>query len=62
MAMPMFHVATAPCTHFSHLANGVQTYVMRRFELEPWLRCIAKYEITDLPAFRQSLYLLSCRT
>ena len=48
MAMPMFHVATAPCTHFSPLANGVQTYVMRRFELEPWLQCIEKYEITDL--------------
>ena len=48
MAMPMFHVATAPCTHFSPLNNGVQTYVMRRFELEPWLYNIERYQITDL--------------
>lgn len=48
MAMPMFHVATAPCTHFSPLHNGVQTFVHRRFELEPWLASIEKYQITDL--------------
>jgi acyl-CoA synthetase (AMP-forming)/AMP-acid ligase II len=48
MAMPMFHVATAPCTHFSPLNNGIQTYVMRRFELELWLQNIEKYQITDL--------------
>ena len=48
MAMPMFHVAVAPCTHFSPLNNGIPTYVMRRFELEPWLQNIEKYEITDL--------------
>ena len=48
MAMPMFHVATAPCTHFSPLSNGVQTYVHRRFELESWLWSIEKHQITDL--------------
>lgn len=48
MAMPMFHVAVAPCTHFSPLNNGVSTYVMRRFELEPWLQNIEKFEITDV--------------
>ncbi|CAK1367525.1 unnamed protein product [Cercospora beticola] len=44
---PMFHVATAPCTHFSPLNNGVDTYIMRRFDLEAFLKYIEKYEITD---------------
>ena len=48
MAMPMFHVATAPCTHWSPLNNGVQTFVMRRFELDPWLEAIETHQITDL--------------
>ena len=48
MAMPMFHVATTPSTHFSPLKNGTQTYVHRRFELEPWLQSIERYLITDL--------------
>ena len=43
----MFHVATAPCTHFSPLNNGVDTYIMRRFDLEAFLKYIEKYEITD---------------
>lgn len=46
MCMPMFHVAVAPCTHWSPLKNGVETYVMRRFELETWLATIEKYRIT----------------
>lgn len=48
MCMPMFHVAVAPCTHWSPLRNGVQTFVMRRFELETWLSCVQKHKITDL--------------
>ncbi|KAK4497617.1 hypothetical protein PRZ48_010270 [Zasmidium cellare] len=47
VATPMFHVATAPCTHFSPLHNGVQTFVMRRFELEAYLKCIQDNQITD---------------
>lgn len=43
MCMPMFHVAVAPCTHWSPLSNGVKTYVMRRFELETWLKTIETY-------------------
>lgn len=47
MATPMFHVATAPCTHFSPLRNGVATYIMRRFELESWLKAVETHHITD---------------
>lgn len=47
MATPMFRVATAPCTHFSPLHNGVSTYIMHRFALEPYLASIEKYQITD---------------
>lgn len=47
MCTPMFHVATCPSTHFSPLRNGVQTYVMRRFELESYFKSIEQYQITD---------------
>ncbi|EME81249.1 uncharacterized protein MYCFIDRAFT_204241 [Pseudocercospora fijiensis CIRAD86] len=47
MCTPMFHVATCPSTHSSPLKNGVQTYVMRRFELESYFKSIEKYQITD---------------
>lgn len=45
----MFHVATAPTCHFSPLKDGVQTYVLRRFELELFLQTVEKFRITDLP-------------
>lgn len=44
----MFHVATAPTCHFSPLKDGVGTYVLRRFELEPFLKAIEQHQITDV--------------
>ena len=45
---PMFHVSQCPRAHTSPLRGGYGTYVMRRFELEPWLQNIQKYNITEL--------------
>ncbi|KAF2084078.1 acetyl-CoA synthetase-like protein [Saccharata proteae CBS 121410] len=46
--MPFFHVAVAPTIHFSPLRNGTATYVMRRFQLEPYLQYMERYAITDM--------------
>lgn len=46
-ALPMFHAATAPLAHFSALRCGDICYVMNRFEFEPYLRNIEKYQITE---------------
>ncbi|KAH8650009.1 AMP-binding enzyme [Xylariales sp. PMI_506] len=45
--LPMFHAAVAPRCHTSSLKNGESNYIMRRFELEPFLSNIQKYQITD---------------
>lgn len=44
----MFHAATVPVGHTTPLRSGNVTYVMRRFELEPVLALVHKYQITDL--------------
>lgn len=49
MSLPVFHVAAAPSIHFSPLRNGVRTYLMRRFELKPFLANVARHAITDMP-------------
>ncbi|KAK7529421.1 hypothetical protein IWX49DRAFT_586224 [Phyllosticta citricarpa] len=46
--MPCFHVAVAPGVHFSPLRNGRPCYIMRRFELEPYLRYMSEYKITEM--------------
>lgn len=43
----MFHVSNVPRAHTSPLRGGLQTYVMRRFELESWLRNIERFQITE---------------
>lgn len=48
MAMPMFHVAIAPATHWSPLRNGAQIFVLRRFTLETYLGTVERHQITDL--------------
>lgn len=48
VALPMFHAATVPVAHTTPLRGGHQTYVMRRFELEPYLASVQKYQITDM--------------
>jgi len=47
LAMPFFHVGIAPSVFMSVLKQGRETYVMRRFELEPFLRLHAKYQLTE---------------
>lgn len=43
----MFHVSNVPRAHTSPLRSGLTTYVMRRFELESWLRNIQRFQITE---------------
>lgn len=47
MCTPMFHVSNVPRAHTSPLRSGLVTYVMRRFELESWLRNVQQYRITE---------------
>lgn len=46
--LPMFHVATMPLVHAGPLRAGSTCYVMRRFELEPYLAGVEKHKITAL--------------
>ncbi|KAF2187692.1 4-coumarate-CoA ligase-like protein [Zopfia rhizophila CBS 207.26] len=48
LCTPMFHVSNVPRAHTSPLRGGYSTYIMRRFELEPWLRNIERYQITEI--------------
>lgn len=48
IALPMFHAATAPSTHFSPLRSGHSQVVMRRYEPGAFLEMIAKHNVTDL--------------
>jgi 4-coumarate--CoA ligase len=45
---PMFHVSIVPRAHTTPLRSGVVTYIMRRFDLESWLRYIWTYKITEI--------------
>lgn len=46
--LPMFHVATVPMVHASPFRSGHQIWIMRRFELEPYLAGIEKHKVTNL--------------
>ncbi|CEL10842.1 hypothetical protein ASPCAL13951 [Aspergillus calidoustus] len=48
IAIPLFHAAAAPSTHFGILKAGHTIYMMRRFDLPVFLRTFEKYGITDL--------------
>ncbi|KAB8349815.1 hypothetical protein FH972_023828 [Carpinus fangiana] len=48
VAIPMFHAAAVPGAHFSPLRNGAQIFILRRFELEPFLASIERHQITDM--------------
>lgn len=47
LCTPMFHVSNVPRAHTSPLRGGLRTYVMRRFDLETWLRNIERFGITE---------------
>jgi 4-coumarate--CoA ligase len=46
--LPMFHVATVPGIHASPFRSGHAIWIMRRFELEPFLAGIEKHQVTNL--------------
>ena len=48
LCLPMFHVAIAPTAHTSTLKSSVPAFVMRRFDLQQFLACIAEYGINEL--------------
>ncbi|KAJ5115502.1 hypothetical protein NUU61_001261 [Penicillium alfredii] len=48
IAVPVFHASAAPVTHISTLKMGSVVYLMRRFDLEQFLRTVEKYSVTDM--------------
>ncbi|KAF8247393.1 amp dependent CoA ligase [Wilcoxina mikolae CBS 423.85] len=46
--LPLFHAASAPSVHVSKLRSGSRTYILRRFDLEMYLRCIRDFKITEV--------------
>ena len=45
---PMFHVSQVPRVHVSPLRGGYKSFVMRRFELDTWMKNIKRYQISEL--------------
>ena len=45
VALPMFHAATAPLCHFAPLHSGDKMFILRRFEVETFLRSIETHRI-----------------
>ncbi|KAL3455870.1 putative AMP-binding enzyme [Aspergillus heterothallicus] len=48
IAIPLFHAAAAPSTHFGTLKAGHTIYMMRRFDLPTFLATFIAHRITDL--------------
>jgi 4-coumarate--CoA ligase len=48
LCMPYFHVGVLPQVLVSVIKEGREGYVMRRFELEPYLHYHAKYQVTEV--------------
>jgi acyl-CoA synthetase (AMP-forming)/AMP-acid ligase II len=46
--LPMFHVATVPAIHSSPFRSGNKVWIMRRFDIEPYLAAIERLQITNL--------------
>jgi acyl-CoA synthetase (AMP-forming)/AMP-acid ligase II len=44
----MFHVAMVPAVHSSPFRSGHSIWIMRRFEIEPYLAAIERLKITNL--------------
>ena len=47
-ALPMFHAASVPRVHASTIRTGYPSYIMKRFDLEEYLKYIDKYKVTEL--------------
>ncbi|KAK0118804.1 hypothetical protein ONS95_007684 [Cadophora gregata] len=48
LCLPMFHAACVPVAHTTPLRAGQPSVIMRRFELEPLLSNIEKFEINEI--------------
>lgn len=48
MAIPLFHAAAAPANHVGAIASGHAVYLMRRFELEPFLEANYRFQTTEI--------------
>ncbi|KAK5957216.1 hypothetical protein OHC33_001587 [Knufia fluminis] len=48
LTMPFFHMGIAPYIIVSGFREGREAYVMRRFELEPYLRLHTRYGLTEV--------------
>ncbi|EHA27955.1 hypothetical protein CBS147343_1532 [Aspergillus niger] len=48
IAVPLFHAAAAPSSHFGSLKAGHINYVMRRFDLPLFLQTVEKYQVTEM--------------
>ncbi|KIX09214.1 uncharacterized protein Z518_00293 [Rhinocladiella mackenziei CBS 650.93] len=48
LCRPFFHAAMVPIGHVTPLRAGHISYVMRRFQVEDFLRYTEKYEVTEL--------------
>ncbi|EEP79425.1 hypothetical protein UREG_04271 [Uncinocarpus reesii 1704] len=48
VAVPMFHASAVPSTHTSALRAGHVIYVMRRFDLETYLKFSQKYQVSEV--------------
>jgi 4-coumarate--CoA ligase len=47
LCIPMFHIGIGPLTHVSHLRDGRTAYIMRRFDLESFLKLHARFQVTE---------------
>ncbi|PVH90826.1 acetyl-CoA synthetase-like protein [Periconia macrospinosa] len=48
IALPMFHMSSTPIVMIAPFRQGVPTYIMRSFNLEPFLKYHQDYQITEL--------------
>lgn len=48
IALPMFHLASTPMVMIAPFREGAATYIMRRFDLELFLKYHEEYEVTDM--------------
>ncbi|KIW86931.1 uncharacterized protein Z519_12396 [Cladophialophora bantiana CBS 173.52] len=46
--LPLFHAAMVPVAHVTPLRSGDLSYILRRFEMAPFLSSIQKYQLTEM--------------
>jgi 4-coumarate--CoA ligase len=47
LCIPLFHIGIGPLTHVSQLKDGRTAYIMRRFDVERFLKLHASFQITE---------------